>query len=67
MNLDPTLLAILACPVCKGLLDLLTEAGQEIGLCCPNCKVVYPIREAIPIMLQEESIKLTDWEAGRRG
>lgn len=67
MNLDPTLLAILACPVCKGLLDLLTEAGREVGLCCRACKVVYPIREEIPIMLQEEAIKLTDWEAGRRG
>lgn len=67
MKLDPTLLAILACPVCKGLLDLLTEAGEEVGLLCRDCQLVYPIREAIPIMLKEESIKLKDWEAGKRG
>lgn len=50
MNSD--LLSILACPKCKG--DL-TLAGDEKGLICESCRVVFPIREGVPVMLIEEA------------
>ena len=52
MALDPFLKSILVCPKCKG--DL-TEEMSPPGLFCPNCQLVYPIREDIPIMLIEEA------------
>jgi uncharacterized protein len=50
---------ILACPVCKGKLELKAEEekGGEIitgSLYCPKCKVNYPIAESIPDMLPPE-------------
>ena len=49
------LLDILACPKCKG--DIyLTEDGS--GLICKACKLKYPIREDIPVMLIDEAEKL---------
>ena len=59
MALNKELLDILACPKCKGDLEL---TAHEDGLICRNCAVVYPIREEIPIMLVEESIALEDWQ-----
>ncbi|MFW5714038.1 MAG: Trm112 family protein [Brevefilum sp.] len=63
MALNKDLLDILACPVCKGELDLL---GQEEGLRCQACAVVYPIREEIPVMLPEEAVPQAAWDQGRR-
>jgi len=57
------LLAILACPKCKA--DIHPEAQGE-GLVCDACRVVYPIREDIPIMLIDEAVPLDKWEAGER-
>lgn len=63
MTLNPELLAILACPVCKG---PLTVEGNEEGLCCARCSVVYPVKEEIPLMLVDEAIPLREWATGRR-
>ena len=52
MSVDKELLAILACPECKGELTLTSE---EDGLICPACKLKYPIRDDVPIMLAEEA------------
>jgi uncharacterized protein YbaR (Trm112 family) len=52
MPLSQELLDILACPKCKG--DLHLTAVQD-GLVCEACKLVYPIKEDIPIMLIEEA------------
>jgi hypothetical protein len=60
MALNRELLDILACPKCKGDLEL---APNEEGLICRSCELVYPVREEIPIMLIEEAIQLSDWEA----
>ena len=57
MELNEKLLEILACPKCKGDLNL-TE--QNDGLICPACKLKYPIREGIPVMLIEEAQSLGD-------
>jgi uncharacterized protein YbaR (Trm112 family) len=52
MAIDPQLLEILACPVCKVSVTL-TRDGQ--GLRCGQCLRVYPIQDDIPIMLVEEA------------
>lgn len=52
MAISKELLDILACPKCKGDIHL-TE--NEDGLVCENCKLLYEIRDDIPIMLIEEA------------
>jgi uncharacterized protein YbaR (Trm112 family) len=55
MALSQDLLDILACPKCKGELRL-TE--QQDGLACQACKLLYPIKDDIPIMLIDEALPL---------
>lgn len=55
MPIDKELLDILACPKCKGDIQL-TEKGD--GLVCDACKLIYPIKDGIPVMLIDEAIKL---------
>jgi uncharacterized protein YbaR (Trm112 family) len=52
MPINQELLEILACPKCKGDLRL-TE--QENGLICDKCKLLYEIKDDIPIMLIDEA------------
>ena len=56
MALDRELLAILACPKCKGSIYL-NKTGD--GLICDACKLLYPIKEEIPIMLIDEALKIS--------
>ena len=63
MSLNPELLTILACPTCKG---ELTRMGDDEGLACPVCGVVFPVRDDIPIMLVEEAVPQARWDAGAR-
>ena len=44
------LLEILACPKCPTKVQLVEPDKRR----CPNCKVLYPIVDGIPIMLIEE-------------
>jgi hypothetical protein len=55
MAISKDLLEILACPKCKGDLRL-NEAGD--GLICDRCRLLYEIRDDIPIMLIDEAKKL---------
>lgn len=52
MAIKKELLDILACPKCKGDIRL-NDAGD--GLICDHCKLLYEIRDDIPIMLIEEA------------
>lgn len=52
MGLDPQLLKILACPVCKKDVKLTLD---EKGLKCVKCHRVYPIKDDIPVMLKDEA------------
>lgn len=61
--MNSTLLSILACPKCRGPLLLLTDSGGDSGLACETCSVVYPVKDGIPILLIEEAIPRSDWEA----
>jgi uncharacterized protein YbaR (Trm112 family) len=45
------LLEILACPKCH----TKVEFKEPDQLRCPNCKVLYPIVDGIPVMLIEEA------------
>ncbi|MBN2199282.1 MAG: Trm112 family protein [Candidatus Aminicenantes bacterium] len=53
MAIDPELLEILACPVCKTSVTL-TRDGK--GLFCSRCRRLYPIVDDIPVMLVEEAV-----------
>lgn len=52
MAIDTELLEILVCPQCKGTIHL-KPAGD--GLVCETCRLVYEIRDDIPIMLIDEA------------
>jgi len=52
MNLNNDLLDILACPKCKGPVTLNAE---QTGIVCHACKLVYPVRDDIPVMLIDEA------------
>lgn len=54
--MDNALLEILACPACKGSLVYL-KAEQE--LVCKGCRLAYPLRDDIPVMLTEEARELS--------
>ena len=54
--MDPRLLEILVCPVCKGKLEF-DKSAQE--LICKPCGLAYPVRDGIPIMMQDEARRLS--------
>jgi uncharacterized protein YbaR (Trm112 family) len=58
--MDKKLLEILVCPVCKGTL-VYRSAAQE--LTCRACRLAYPIRDDIPVMLEDEARRLSPEEA----
>lgn len=62
VTLNKKLLDILACPKCKGGLTL--KSGQD-GLECPKCKVVYPVKDDIPIMLTDQAVPSKDWTGSK--
>ena len=52
MALRKELLEILACPKCKGDIHL---NSSEDGLICEHCRLLYEIKDDIPIMLVDEA------------
>ncbi len=55
MAIDAELLKILVCPKCKGEIQL-SENGE--GLICSACRLLYPIKNDIPVMLMDEALPL---------
>ena len=55
MAISQELLDILACPKCKG--DIYLNNTND-GLICDQCKLIYEIRDDIPIMLIDEAKSL---------
>ena len=53
--MDARLLEILVCPVCKGPLVYRKARGELI---CKADRLAYPIRDDIPVMLEDEARKL---------
>ena len=60
--MDTKLLEILVCPVTKGPL-IYDKAKQE--LISKSARLAYPIRDGIPVMLEDEARKLTPEELAR--
>lgn len=56
-TVDPKLLEILVCPVTKGPLEY--DSDKQV-LVSRAAKLIYPIRDGIPIMLPEEARPLAD-------
>jgi len=50
--LSKELLDILACPKCKG--DLIYHADKD-ELVCQACRLIYKVKDDIPVMLIEEA------------
>jgi len=49
--MDARLLEILVCPICKGPLDFVKDKQE---LVCKADRLAFPIRDGIPVMLEEE-------------
>ena len=53
--IDPRLLEILVCPLCKGPLVYRKEAAE---LVCKADRLAYPVKDGIPVMLEDDARKL---------
>jgi uncharacterized protein YbaR (Trm112 family) len=53
--MDAKLLEILVCPLCKG---PLVYRKPEQELICKPCRLGYPVKDDIPVMLEDEARKL---------
>ena len=57
--MDPKLLEILVCPVTKGPLVYDKERQELVS---KSARLAYPVRDGIPVMLEDEARKLTPEE-----
>ena len=57
--MDNKLLEILVCPLCKGPLVYMREAGE---LVCKADRLAFPIRDGIPVMLEDEARRIEESE-----
>ncbi len=53
--MEAKLLEILVCPLCTGPLLYKKSVGELI---CKPCRLAYPVRDDIPVMLEDEARKL---------
>ena len=53
--IDPRLLEILVCPLCKGPLVYRKAEGE---LVCRPDRLAYPVKDGIPVMLEDDARKL---------
>ncbi|HVC48806.1 MAG TPA: Trm112 family protein [Burkholderiales bacterium] len=53
--MDPKLIEILVCPVCKGPLDYRRGATEMI---CKGCRLAYPVHDDIPVLIEQEAREL---------
>ena len=62
--MDPRLLELLVCPVTKGPLDYDRDRQELVSR---SARLAYPIRDGIPVMLEDEARELApDEEAPSR-
>ncbi|MCF6178410.1 MAG: Trm112 family protein [Geopsychrobacter sp.] len=59
MPLSAELLEILACPQCKQPVKLQRVADSDMNICV-DCRLAYPLRDGIPVMLIDEAKALDD-------
>lgn len=59
--MDNRLIELLVCPLCKGpLTPRHDEARQLVGLVCPADRLLFPIHDGIPVMLESEALPIED-------
>jgi len=56
VQLDPSLLEILACPSCRSPLRV-DNAAEELVCTSAECGLAYPVRDDIPVLLIDEARK----------
>lgn len=61
--MDRRLIGILVCPVCKGRLEHDREGGE---LLCLADSLAYPVRDGIPVMLEDEARQMSPEEVEAR-
>ena len=57
--MDTKLLTLLVCPICKG---QLTYQKEKEELICKADKLAFPIRDGIPVMLEDEARGISEEE-----
>ena len=57
--MDARLLDILVCPICTANLEYRKAASE---LVCKPCKLAFPVRDDIPIMLEDQARRLNEGE-----
>jgi uncharacterized protein YbaR (Trm112 family) len=61
MTADHRLLDLLVCPLCKGSLQARRDdASRLVELACPADRLAFPVRDGIPVMLENEARSLED-------
>ena len=60
--MDKRLLDLLVCPVCKGPLRA-SGSGSAFELICRADRLAFPIRDGIPVMLEDEARVLAPSDA----
>ena len=61
IDMDNRLLELLVCPLCKGPLTLRSDERQQpVALVCSADRLVFPIRDGIPVMLESEALPLDE-------
>jgi len=59
MSLDHRLIDLLVCPVCKGPLEMQRDTNAKpLELVCHADRLAFPIRDGIPVMLEQEARSL---------
>lgn len=57
--MDNRLIELLVCPLCKGPLTMRRDEEQHpVGLACAADRLLFPIRDGIPVMLESEALPL---------
>ena len=59
--MDTKLLELLVCPVTKGPLEYQRDKQELI---CRSARLAYPVRDGLPVMLENEARVLSDEELG---
>ena len=57
--MDARLLDILVCPICKANLE---HRKTDLELVCKPCKLAFPVRDDIPIMLEDQARRISGEE-----
>jgi uncharacterized protein len=55
MSIDPRLLELLVCPICKGPVTAVRRDGRLHALACHADRLSFPVRDGMPWMLESEA------------